>query len=171
MADYENPWVYNGKFFTTDDIHDSFGFVYKITNLIDGRIYVGKKLFTRAKTRQIKGKKKRERVASDWQTYYSSSEKLNEDVASQGKENFRREILRVCRNRAECSYWEAHYQFELGVLIREDSYNEWMSVKVRKSHLITKTGLRSRGSSTPSRGTKKATATAQSRTKAKTSPI
>ena len=29
---YENPWLYEGKHFTTDDINDFFGFVYRITN-------------------------------------------------------------------------------------------------------------------------------------------
>ena len=28
---YENPWLYEGKPFTSDDINDLFGFVYCIT--------------------------------------------------------------------------------------------------------------------------------------------
>jgi hypothetical protein len=134
----QNSWIYQGKDFTTEDIHDNFGFVYQITNLENGYIYVGKKLFTAAKTKTIKGKRKRSRVASDWATYYSSSDSLKEDVARLGPEKFKREILRLCKNRAECSYWEAHYQFERRVLIREDSYNSWISVKCRKSHLLKK---------------------------------
>ena len=34
---YENPWLYEGKHFTTDDINDFFGFVYRITNNKNGR--------------------------------------------------------------------------------------------------------------------------------------
>ena len=30
---YENPWLYEGKPFTSDDIGDFFGFVYRITNI------------------------------------------------------------------------------------------------------------------------------------------
>ena len=30
--DYENPWIYEGRPFTSDDIGDYYGFVYRITN-------------------------------------------------------------------------------------------------------------------------------------------
>ena len=30
--DYDNPWLYNKKPFTSADIGDNFGFVYLITN-------------------------------------------------------------------------------------------------------------------------------------------
>ena len=30
--DYENPWIYKGRPFTSDDIGDYYGFVYRITN-------------------------------------------------------------------------------------------------------------------------------------------
>ena len=30
--DYENPWLYKDTNFTSDDINDFFGFVYRITN-------------------------------------------------------------------------------------------------------------------------------------------
>lgn len=39
----ENPWRYENKEFTEDDIGDAFGFVYLIKNKTDGRIYIGKK--------------------------------------------------------------------------------------------------------------------------------
>ena len=32
-GDYENPWTYQGSTFTSADIDDFFGFVYRITNL------------------------------------------------------------------------------------------------------------------------------------------
>jgi hypothetical protein len=47
-------WLYNNKEFTEEDIGDSFGYVYEITNNTNGRKYVGKKFFTRAGTKQIK---------------------------------------------------------------------------------------------------------------------
>ena len=34
--DYENPWIYNGSPFLSEDINDHFGFVYRITNLESG---------------------------------------------------------------------------------------------------------------------------------------
>ena len=41
--DYENPWFYNGKPFTSDDIGDHYGFVYLIENKLNGRKYIGRK--------------------------------------------------------------------------------------------------------------------------------
>ena len=43
--DYENPWLYKGTAFTTNDIGDFFGFVYRITNLQNNRQYIGRKYF------------------------------------------------------------------------------------------------------------------------------
>jgi len=130
-SDYNNPWLYEGRIFREEDIGTAYGFVYRITNLTNNRDYIGKKFFTRAKTQTIKGKKKRSRVSSDWKDYYSSSEELNEDVKKFGEHNFRREILRLCKNKTECSYYEAKYQFAEDVLLT-NSYCKWISVKVRK---------------------------------------
>jgi len=66
-------WLYNDIEFTENDIEKYFGFVYLIENKISGRKYVGKKLFTRAGTKQIKGKKKKVRLSSGWENYWSSS--------------------------------------------------------------------------------------------------
>ena len=35
-VDYENPWIYEGCPFTSDDIGDYYGFVYRITNTTSG---------------------------------------------------------------------------------------------------------------------------------------
>lgn len=133
--DYENPWIYNGSPFTSEQISDHIGFVYRITNTNDGRFYIGKKLFTRAGRKKVKGKTKKIRVESDWMKYYSSSDELNEDVQKLGKNVFRREILRLCKSKSECTYYEAKYQFELNVLI-ENSYNRWIQCKVRRNTLL-----------------------------------
>ena len=125
-------WLYQDREFTEDDIGNAVGFVYQITNLETNRIYIGKKLFTKASRKSIKGKRKKIRVSSDWLDYWSSSDELKEDVAKLGKDKFKREILRICYSRTECSYYEAYYQFEKNVLI-EDTYNKWISVKVRRN--------------------------------------
>jgi len=130
--DYENAWIYNGSIFTSDMIIVHIGFVYKITNTNDGRFYIGKKLFTRAGYKTIKKKKKKIRVESDWKNYYSSSEELNEDVQKLGKNMFRREILRLCKSKSECTYYEAKYQFELSVLL-ENTYNKWIQCRIRRN--------------------------------------
>ena len=44
-VDYENPWIYEGRPFTSDDIGDYYGFVYCITNTTTGQKYIGRKYF------------------------------------------------------------------------------------------------------------------------------
>ena len=39
-VDYENPWMYEGNPFTSDDIGDYYGFVYRITNTTNGKQYI-----------------------------------------------------------------------------------------------------------------------------------
>jgi hypothetical protein len=128
-------WTYNDKEFTEDLIGDNLGFVYEITNLENNRKYIGKKLFHSSKTKQVKGKKKRIKVPSDWQTYYGSSADLAKDVLSLGQEKFQRKIIHLCKSRGECSYLEAKEQFLNCVMEREDYYNTWIMVRVRKSHI------------------------------------
>ena len=128
-------WQYNSKDFTEDLIGDNYGFVYQITNLTNGRKYIGKKFFYSAKTKQVKGKKKRIKVPSDWQTYYGSSAELSKDVLSLGHDKFKREILHLCLSKGDCGYLEAKEQFVRGALESNDYYNTWIMVRVRKSHL------------------------------------
>ena len=89
-------WQHNNTDFTEEQIGENYGFVYRITNLKTGKKYIGKKFFYSSKTKQVKGKKKRLKVSSDWQTYYGSNEELKKDVIIHGKECFKREILHLC---------------------------------------------------------------------------
>jgi hypothetical protein len=52
-------WQFDGKDFTEDLIGNNYGFVYRITNKTNNRKYIGKKFFYSAKTKQVKGKKKK----------------------------------------------------------------------------------------------------------------
>ena len=131
-------WIYNNKEFTEEDIGDSFGFVYLITNNINGREYVGKKFFTRAGTKQIKGKKKKVRLSSGWVNYWSSSKELQDDVKKLGEENFTRTILFLCKTRSECSYKETKEIFTRDALLSENFYNSWVSCKIHKAHVLNK---------------------------------
>ena len=128
-------WQYIDKDFTEDLIGDNYGFVYQITNLTNGRKYIGKKFFYSAKTKQVKGKKKKVKVSSDWQTYYGSSAELSKDVLQLGHDKFNREILHLCLSKGDCGYLEAKEQFTKGALESDDYYNTWIMVRVRKSHL------------------------------------
>jgi hypothetical protein len=128
-------WQYNGTDFTEDLIGDNYGFVYLITNLTNGKKYIGKKFFYSAKTKQVKGKRKKYKAPSGWQTYYGSSDSLTKDVLQLGHDNFKREILHLCRSKGECGYLEAKEQFIKGALESDDYYNTWIMVRVRKSHI------------------------------------
>jgi hypothetical protein len=128
-------WTYQNKDFTEDLIGNNYGFVYQITNLTNGKKYIGKKFFYSAKTKQVKGKKKKIKVLSDWQTYYGSSAELSKDVLSLGHECFRREIIHLCQSKGECGYLEAKEQFIRGALETDEYYNTWIMVRVRKSHI------------------------------------
>ena len=128
-------WTYNGKDFTEDLVGNNYGFVYQITNLTNGRKYIGKKFFYSAKTKQVKGKKKKYKASSNWQTYYGSSDNLTKDVLQLGHENFKREILHLCLTKGECGYLEAKEQFRNNVLETDNYYNSWILVRVRKDHI------------------------------------
>jgi antitoxin component YwqK of YwqJK toxin-antitoxin module len=128
-------WTYNGVDFTEDMIGENYGFVYMITNLSNGKKYIGKKFFYSSKTKQVKGKKKKHKVASNWQTYYGSSDILQKDVIMYGQENFKREIIHLCLNKGVCGYLEAKEQFVNNVLESDEYYNTWIMCRVRKSHI------------------------------------
>tara|TARA_R110000822_G_scaffold31652_1_gene91517 strand:+ start:2152 stop:2586 length:435 start_codon:yes stop_codon:yes gene_type:complete len=128
-------WTYNGKDFTEDLVGNNYGFVYQITNLTNGKQYIGKKFFYSAKTKQVKGKKKKYKASSNWQTYYGSSDNLTKDVLQLGHENFNREILHLCLTKGECGYLEAKEQFRNNVLETDNYYNSWIMVRVRKDHI------------------------------------
>jgi hypothetical protein len=128
-------WQYNNIDFTETDIGDNYGFVYIITNLITNKKYVGKKFFYSLRTKVVKGKKKRIKISSDWQTYYGSNTELQNDVKLHSEASFKREIIHLCKTKGECGYLEAKEQFEREVLESSDYYNSWIMVRVRKSHI------------------------------------
>jgi len=131
------PWKYLKDEFT--DPGNAWGFVYEIIDLSNNKRYIGKKQFLFKKTKTVKGKRKRSLVESDWKDYFGSSDILNNEISVKGEDNFERIILRICYSKSECSYWEAKYQFEYDVLLKpEEFYNEWISCKVSRRHLVKK---------------------------------
>ncbi len=128
-------WTFDNQPFDQPAEKD-YGFVYIITNNITGRQYIGKKLFWFKKTRQVKGKKKRYLVESDWRDYWGSNDELKRDIEESGIDNFTRAILYLCGNKGECSYMEAKLHFEYDVLRHPDRwYNSWIMVRVHRKHL------------------------------------
>ena len=127
-------WTYQGNPF--EEIPEGINsFVYIITNKTNNKKYVGKKLFTFAKTKQVKKKRKKFRVASDWEFYYGSNEELLQEVEVLGKENFTREILHLCKTKGTANYLEAYEIMSRHAIVSEEYYNQWLSVKVSRSQI------------------------------------
>lgn len=127
-------WIYKDKEFINDD-PSIYGFIYKITNKLNGHVYFGRKFLTSAGYKTVNKKRKKIRKESDWKDYYGSSPSLKEDVEKFGKENFNREILHLCKSRGLCNYMETKVIFDNDAIIREDCYNSWVSCKIHRNHV------------------------------------
>jgi len=117
------------------DISKYQGFIYLITNKINGRKYIGKKIFwNKKKIKPRKGYKKGriEYKESNWREYNGSSKELLQDIEKFGIQNFRKEIIKLCKSKWEMSYYEAKEQFNKDVLLGDNYYNAWISCKIYK---------------------------------------
>jgi hypothetical protein len=127
-------WTYQNKEMTSlnDFPTNCVGFIYKITNILNGKIYVGKKILLTSRRSAIS---KREKLAtatrkkfkvtvkeSDWKTYFGSCQELKDDIKKHGEKNFVREILEFCHSKKYMTYCEVKYQFKYNVL-ETDTYN------------------------------------------------
>jgi len=133
-------WHYNNLPFepSDDELSDYVGFVYCITELDTGKKYIGKKFFwSTRKLPPLKGQKRRRTVKkqSDWMKYYGSSEELKLLVETKGGDAYHREILRLCKTKGECSYYEAKEQFDRDVLFKDEYYNEFIGCKIHSKHV------------------------------------
>jgi hypothetical protein len=129
-------WLYNGVEFE-EPLDEHYGFVYRITNMQTHRMYIGKKLFWFKKTKILKGKKKRYLAPSDWKDYYGSSIALKKDIELIGADQFKREIIMMCKNKGECSYYESKAQFDHAVLLNPEMYyNDWIICRVHRKHIL-----------------------------------
>ena len=130
-------WYYENREY--DETPEEYqGFVYLITELDTGKKYIGKKNFWRPKVLPKNSKRNRRvrtRVESDWRKYFGSNKEVQALVESNGIENYRRDILRLCKTKGEMSYYEAKLQFDHDVLLRDDYYNEFIGCKIHSRHL------------------------------------
>jgi superfamily I DNA and/or RNA helicase len=113
-----------------------YGFIYVITNLVNGKKYIGKKQMKSVKKLQpLKGRKNKRHfdIETDWKTYTSSSNELNEDLNTIGKNNFKFEIVRLCDSKFELAYYEAKLQFENDVLLNDNFYNGIINCRIGKA--------------------------------------
>ena len=78
-------WLINENVYVFENM---FGFIYEITNKVNGKKYIGKKQCVRKIRRKPLKGKTRNRIdhkESDWKTYTSSSNELNEYIQKYGK--------------------------------------------------------------------------------------
>ena len=115
MIDYENPWIFKGSPFLSQDIDGMFGFVYRISNKESGKQYIGRKYFWQK--RKPRGGKRRVTSESDWKRYYGSCPELKEDIKLLGKESFSREILSLHETLGKVNYEETKQLFLNDVLM------------------------------------------------------
>jgi hypothetical protein len=128
-------WLWNGEPVQEETLKDYYGYVYEVRNLATGRRYIGKKLLWNRKIRVKNGKRKRFLAESNWRDYWGSNKTLLEDVEKYGEENFIRTILRLCKSKGECNYWEAKIQFEKDVLLDDAFYNDLIRCRIHRSHV------------------------------------
>jgi hypothetical protein len=125
-------WTLSEKVEITED---TFGFIYIISCKTTNKHYIGKKQCkSRVKRKPLKGKT-RNRIdskESDWKTYTSSSNELNELIKKYGKENFEFKILRTCDSKWALAYYEAKEQFDREVLIKDEFLNGILNLRVGK---------------------------------------
>ena len=128
-------WYYENKEISDEDIKEYTGFVYRITNLTNNKSYIGKKLFTSTRTKTLKGKRKKVKLDSGWRDYYGSNALLKADVEALGADKFRRDILHLCKSKGTANYLEMREQIDRRVLESDQWYNDWIMVKVARSHI------------------------------------
>jgi hypothetical protein len=121
-----NNWTYKKKEFTSEMIKENFGFIYLITNITTGKLYIGKKQFHSYRKIKQKGKKNRKLVIkeSDWKKYHGSSKHLREDLDKDGLDKFDRTMIKICKTKWELTYYEAAEQFKRQVLLKKDKKGE-----------------------------------------------
>lgn len=131
-------WYYEGKEFS-DTPEEYQGFVYVITELDTGMKYIGKRNFWGLKTLPITKTRKRRvktRIESDWRDYFGSSKEVQLLVEQKGRDNYKREILKLCKTKGDMSYYELKYQMELDVLLNPNRYyNAFVGAKIHRKHL------------------------------------
>ena len=132
---------------------DELGFVYQITELDTGMVYIGQKKFWRTnkkaptKYKMVDGKflkdkegkriletrttKKHIKTETDWRYYNGSCRELLEKM-SNNIGNYKKEILQICKNKMDMNCWETYLQLDYWVSGNWDKlYNKVINLRGR----------------------------------------
>ena len=127
-------WTYKKKTINSieDMPKDVIGFVYKIVNIKTGKFYIGKKSVAhKRKTRIGKREKAKTKTRktfkvsikeSDWKTYYGSQTNIKKLLLEGKKDEFERNILKMCPDKKSMTYFEVKYQMLYQVLEKPDEF-------------------------------------------------
>jgi hypothetical protein len=132
---------------STFNITEYYGYVYMTVHSKTGRIYIGKKAFQHTTSKKLgkkelaeipvtRGKRPSKKTVvkeSDWKTYYGS----NTEVKSLPKDELKRYVLILCRNKKELTYWETKYLFQYNVLEDDRYMNDNILGKFYRKDLIS----------------------------------
>ena len=95
-------------------------YVYEITNLINGKKYIGKRSCE---------------CPIEEDKYMSSGTYLKKDIKKYGIENFNKKVLAICDNENMVSELEYYFICKRNAIVREDYYNEYLyPVKIDLGH-------------------------------------
>jgi hypothetical protein len=132
MWHFKNKQIHSIEELSGGDSEALYGFVYVITNLTNGRIYVGKKnFFTQRKKNLLKSERSKDKRRknyrievreSNWKEYWGSCEELHEDMKTLGERNFRKDIVELAHGVKHLSYLELKHQI-LNDVLCSNSYN------------------------------------------------
>lgn len=134
--DSDSPWLWNQEPITeVPKGHKSF--VYLITNKLNGKRYIGFKMFCNQRKTSVNGKLKTVETESDWKDYWSSSDILNKEIKRFGTGNYIREIMCLTVNKSVGKYVEAYLQFTRRALEknRDLYYNGIVNLRLNQQTL------------------------------------
>lgn len=131
-------WIYKGNELKDEDVPEkAIGFIYMITQISTGKLYIGRKLLTKAGSKQINGKRKKIRLSSNWKEYWSSSPQIKEWIDAAGDtQDFKREILTFCHNKSELLYLEENILHFTNAMLSDSFINENIRSRIQKSWFI-----------------------------------
>lgn len=112
----------NGHWEFPEQMGNGIGFIYAIINLINGRCYIGKKLY-KSTGKLTKGKE------TNWRWYISSSKELDADIREQYKQGFRFICLEEYKSKGALSWSET---WSICYVKAPENIEKWYNTLINK---------------------------------------